>query len=320
MIQDSSARCFGQRMLSPFRGIMHCIVNDSADAVTTDGRVWTLYVRGECLYDDPPDLDRRQVTIPDVKYGQWSATRGFRRAPIRLPTFDARVREEGDRLLQAVQDQVDSLPFPLADRFELWLLHAGTGRPLAMIASCCDAEECELPALVRWTPGQLCIAELEEARQLARIIGELAGKPSQAQWFERHADGSGSPRSGTFGDQHAVQQDDLPAACFDPLFVDPNALTAPQLRLLRAVLDWQSPALLQLPDLTPTQRAEFETAACRHALRLAEQLPLYPCILDGAAITAALVEARLRHSNATPTASGDGKGPLSPYYLEIPES
>jgi hypothetical protein len=77
---------------------------------------------------------------------------------------------------------------------------------------------------------------------------------------------------------------------------------------------------LQLPDLTPAQRAAFEAAACRHALRLADQLPLYPCILDGAAITAALVEARLRRSSATPTVSGDRKGPLSPYYLEIPEN
>ena len=286
MIQDTSARCYGQRMLSPFRGIMHCIVNDSADAVTTDGRVWTLYVRGECLYDDLSDLGNRQVTIPDVKYGQWSAKRGFRRAPIRLPTFDARVREEGDRLLQAVQHHADSLPFPLDDRFELWLLHATTGQPLAMIASCCDAEECELPAMVRWTPGQLCMAELEEARHLACIISELAGKPSRAQWFERHADGSGSPRRGNVGDQQAAPQDDLPPACFDPLFVDQGALTAPQVRLLEAVLAWQSPALLQLPDLTPAQRAAFETAACRHALRLAEQLPLYPSVLDGAAITA----------------------------------
>lgn len=181
MIQDTRTRCFGQRMLSPFRGIMHCIVNDSADAVTTDGRVWTLYVRGECLYDDLPDLDHREVTIPDVKYGQWSAKGGFRRAPIRLPTFDARVREEGDRLLQAVRHHAESLPFPLADRFELWLLHSDTGQPLAMIASCCDAEECELPALVRWTPGQLCMAELEEARQLSRIIDELAGTPAPRQ-------------------------------------------------------------------------------------------------------------------------------------------
>jgi hypothetical protein len=38
-----------------------------------------------------------------------------------------------------------------------------------------------LPALVRWTPGQLCMAELEEARQLSRIIDELAGTPAPRQ-------------------------------------------------------------------------------------------------------------------------------------------
>jgi len=86
MIQGTRARCFGQRMLSPFRGVMHCIVIDSAAAVTTDGRVWTLYFYGECLYDDLPDLDHRQVTIPHVKYGQWSAMADVRCLPT-IPKF-----------------------------------------------------------------------------------------------------------------------------------------------------------------------------------------------------------------------------------------
>ena len=45
-------RCFAQRMLNAFRGVMHCVVSPWADAVTKDGRSWTLYVRKECLYGD----------------------------------------------------------------------------------------------------------------------------------------------------------------------------------------------------------------------------------------------------------------------------
>ena len=104
-------------------------------AVTIDGRHWTLYVRGECLYDDLEQFDDPGVMVPDVKYGSWSPDNGFQRAPIRMPTFDDRVRAHGERLLEAVRQHAPSLPFALADRFELWLLHAVTGRPLALIAS-----------------------------------------------------------------------------------------------------------------------------------------------------------------------------------------
>ena len=140
-------------MLNPFRGVMHSVVTGWADAVTIDGRDWTLYVRGECLYDDLDALDDLAVTVPDVKYGTWSADKGFQRAPIRMPTFDARVRAEGERLLAAVRQHASELPFVLADRFELWLLHASTGRPLALIASACSARDCDPQLPARWTPG-----------------------------------------------------------------------------------------------------------------------------------------------------------------------
>ncbi len=311
-----TARCFGQRMLSPFRGIMHCVATRWADAVTTDGRHWTLYVRGECLYDDPGDLEDSAVSVPDVKYGTWSERAGLKRAPIRLPTFDERVRREGEALLAAVEQHRHSLPFPLADRFELWLLHGESGLPLALIDARCRREDCEPPVHTRWTAGQACIAEVPEAAGLNAAIAGLAGRQPRAQWFERQPDASGMPCCPPAGDA-----DGLPAACFAPLFVDRDALGARERRLLDLVQQWQSPSLLQLPDLTSGQRARFEAAACRHALRLAEQLPLYPCTHDDAAITAALVEARLRRSNPAQDRSPRvaGEGALSPDYIEIPE-
>jgi hypothetical protein len=309
-------RCFGQRMLSPYRGVVHSVVTRWADAVTTDGRRWTLYVRGECLYDDLADLHDRSISVPDVKYGTWSADAGFQRAPIRLPTFDDRVREEGERLLTAVQARAGDLPFPLADRFELWLLHRDSGLPLALIASSCSADDCERPPSPGWTPGQACMSEVPEARALRTVIGRLAGDAPQAQWFERRRDGSGVP-------QHAegdALRPALPAERFAPLLVDDSALSEEEGRLLGALHRWQSPALLQLPTLSTAQRARFEEAARAHALRLAEQLPLYPCVLDRAAVTAALVEARLRRSLPDGTAPSGASRTLSPDYLEIPDA
>ena len=300
-------------MLSPFRGVMHSVVTRWADAVTTDGREWTLYVRGACLYDDPAEIDDPTVSIPDVKYGSWSSQAGFRRAPIRMPTFDQRVREEGEHLLASVQRHAPRLPFPLADRFELWLLHGDTGLPLALIGSSCDAASCEAPLATRWTPGQACMAELPAARELHALIARLAGPVPRAQWFERHPDGAATLDPGA-----ATTPDTLSGTRFPGLLVDTGALDRAQLRLLSALLQWQSPSLLQLPNLTRPQRARFEAAACGYAVRLAEQLPLYPCVLDRAAVTAALVEARLRRSHPDQGETAAGQRTLSPDYIEIP--
>lgn len=310
-----AVRCIGQRMLNPYRGVMHSVVTEWADAVTTDGRRWTLYVRGECLYDDLSDLEGIPVTIPDVKYGTWSLQHGFDRAPIRLPTFDDRVRWEGDRLLDAVRDHADRLPFALADCYELWLLDPRTRRPLALLASSCGSGDCETPAMLRWTPGQVCMSELPAARELNAVIAALAGAKPDTSWYRRASDGSGRPlpQAG----QSATSATTRSRTDFAPLLVDRTALDEHGNRLLDAVENWQAPSLLQLPNLSAGQRAHFETAACRHAARLAEQLPLYPQVLNRAAITAALVEARLRAAAPTTPGGEEASSPLSPYYLEV---
>lgn len=305
-------------MLSPYRGVMHSVVTGWADAVTIDGRNWTLYVRGECLYDDLRDLQEQAISVPDVKYGTWSEKTGFQRAPIRLPTFDARVREQGARLLAAVEQHAVDLPFPLADRFERWLLNARNGLPLALIASSCEPEVCENTNDTRWTPGQTCMAEMPEAQALCAAITGLAGSTPRARWYERHADGSGTP-NGARGEPGDSSPEPLAASCFDPLLVDAGALDADQAALLAALHDWQAPALLQLPTLSDAQRARLEIAACAQALRLAEQLPLYPRVLDRQAITAALVEARLRGSQTTGASPAGDACSMSPDYIEIPD-
>lgn len=313
-----TARCFGQRMLSPYRGIMHSVVTQWADAVTTDGREWTLYVRGECLYDDLAELESEKVTVPDVKYGTWSKKTGFQRSPIRLPTFDGKVRHEGEKLLEAVKANAPDLPFPLADRFELWLLHGKTHKPMALIASSCSTAV-EEPTLLRWTPGQHCMAELAHSRALFETINTFAGAQPRAAWFERHADGSGTPIISDTQSNKLISEA-LAAKAFAEFFIDTDVLDAEQTAWFEQLLEWQAPALLQLPGLSDEQRTRFETAACRHALRLAEQLPLYPCVLDNAKITAALVEARLRRSTGKPVGIAKHNDNLSPDYIEIPDT
>jgi Fe-S-cluster formation regulator IscX/YfhJ len=298
-------------MLSPYRGVMHCVETGSADAVTTDGRNWILYVRGECLYDDPAQMAEQGISVPDVKYATWSERTGLKRAPIRLPTFDDRVRREGERLLEAVQQFAPRLPFALADRFELWLLHGGSDRPLALIDSACSAADCASPASPGWTPGQLCMQALPEAVELKRLVGALAGDSPRAAWFERQADGSGIRLAGQPGPPAR------PANAFADMLIDRGAIQAEAPGLLEALDRWQSPALLQLPELAEAERRRLEIAACGHAERLAQQLPLYPCVLERKAVTAALVAARLRRATGEGDTARQGPVALSPDYIEV---
>lgn len=313
----TGVRCFGQRILNPFRGVMHSVVTKWADAVTVDGRNWTLYVQGECLYDDLDAAGDPAITVPDVKYGSWSAKAGFRRAPIRMPTFDKQVSRHGEHLLSAVQSHAPDLPFALADRFELWVLNTATGLPLALLASACTHRECRDIPITRWTPGQACMAELPDAHRCSEVLAAYAGPQPIARWFERQDDGSGvevdSPAN-TVDTRRALHQD-----LFPPLQVDRHALTDDERALLDAVHAWQAPAILHLPTLSRSQRRQFEALACRHALRVAGQLPLFPEIVDEAMITAALVEARLRRSLPRRSDVSDNAASMSPDYVEIPD-
>lgn len=298
-------------MLSPYRGVMHCVETGSADAVTTDGRSWTLYVRGECLYDDPAQITEQGISVPDVKYATWSERAGLRRAPIRLPTFDDRVRHEGERLLSAVQQCAPRLPFALADRFELWLLHQGSDHPLALLDSACSADDCTVPGSPTWTPGQLCIQALPEMAGLKRLVANLAGDPPRAAWFERQADGTGVRLPEQPGPTSQ------PAAAFSGVLIDRGAIGVEAPGLLEVLDRWQSPALLQLPTLEEPERRRLEIEACAHAERLAEQLPLYPCLLERRAVTAALVAARLRRATGEGDPARLAPVALSPDYIEV---
>ena len=57
-----SVECFAQRLLNPFRGAMHTIKYGGAEAVTTDGVEWDIYVANDALLDDFFDTSRMQIS------------------------------------------------------------------------------------------------------------------------------------------------------------------------------------------------------------------------------------------------------------------
>jgi hypothetical protein len=79
-IPGSAIHCYSQRLLNPFRGSVNIIRYRSAEAVTSDGIHWDIYVSNDSLLDG---LDKsRSIQISDIRYGRWSMQEGLIRGPV----------------------------------------------------------------------------------------------------------------------------------------------------------------------------------------------------------------------------------------------
>jgi hypothetical protein len=295
---------YSQRMLNPFHGVVNVVQVPGADAVSRDGVHWNLYIQGDSEAVACADGSRHQVALPDVKYGSWSAAAGLHRAPVRYVNDYPVLERIGSQLLAQVKRQAERVPFPAHDCFELWLLHAVSWQPLALLASSCQAADARHIEPCVWTPGQRAKQEFSSrwgaggnaAEALARAVQAAAGAAPVLQWFQRDGAGGGrglkasaepTPLAGRY----------LSAAMFPELLLDEDWTDSAWRGLVADYLAWQAPWLLALPSLTPATRRRLEREACRRALLLAELYQTYPEILDPQAVLSARVEARLRQAN-----------------------
>jgi hypothetical protein len=286
-------RCFSERMPNPFHGLVQVVETAGAEAVSRDGRAWTLYVRGETQWERQEDGRLCPVALPDVRYGTWSPgggspESGLHRAPVRSILDRRRVEFEGGRLLAVLEAQAPQIPFPPQDRFERWLLDRAQ-RPLALLESrIAPPTANDLAAAPVWSLGH-------QAPQgfagLPEIVRRAAGPTPRACWVERPPGQPGQPLAGP---------PPLPAAAFPELLLAEEGLPTAEGALVRAYLEWLAPWLLQLHDLRDATRARLERAAWANAPQVAACHRLYPRVLDRPRLTAALVEAELRRATCTP--------------------
>jgi hypothetical protein len=123
--------CYAQRLLNPFRGAAHTIRYRSAEALTTDGVEWDIYVANDALLDGLGRAGKR-AQISDIRYGHWSAETGLKRGPL-FPSDDFRRLEDmGAVVYENLLTMHRAVPFAFLDQFELWLLDR-RDRPLALL-------------------------------------------------------------------------------------------------------------------------------------------------------------------------------------------
>lgn len=311
--------CYAQRLLNPYRGVVHVVRYASAEAVTTDGVEWDLYVANDALLDDLGRAGKR-AQISDIRYGHWSAEKGLKRGPL-YPSDDfKRLEDMGAVVYEHLLKVHRDVPFKFRDAFELWLLDPD-GRPLALIHSVRNNSETDTRPPLDWRAG---IAAREHFRShaiagldgpagayLTQYVNSLAG--GIVQWFRRSDDGSGLGLHTLGGGAH-LKGRVLEADAFPPLFIATHGMDAAHTRLVRDYHAWQAPWMLLLDHLDAPTRAALEAAACQQAEAIEKHCRLYPAVLDRTALQAARVQAALERSQ--PAASRQDEV-IPMFYIEL---
>lgn len=220
--------------------------------------------------------------------------------------------ETADELLEVLKTSHNHLPFPLADRFECWLLDGKKRSPLALLSSTVHSDRLQTPINPRWKcadRGKHDFSSRQTAKHrshpcdndprphmsmLERLVRNRSS-PAMTCWFERDESGSGTVL-GPHPSDHSVPQR-LPPSAFPELLLLESWPEPAHQSLVADYLVWLSPYLLTLQRLSDKTRDRLEAMACRRVLAVDENWHLYPKIVNAGILTTARVEARLRRVN-----------------------
>lgn len=305
-------RCYAVRRLNPFLGVVQVVDIDGARALSGDGLSWQIQVLTERPEHTWGSLNQHPPTQQYFRFGAWSAQEGLVRVPV-SPLLDiGAMLAAVDRLLPPLRARLAELPFPLRDRYELWLLD-DENRPLALLGSTHEerfipeipgdpwhANPPAGPAFVSETLSAQGLAAVDSAqrqnhaRYLERLVRQRSGPNDGRQWFHRREDGSGLGLAHRVPTELAARI--LPATAFPRLTLRTDWSDPTAAAVVRDYLDWCAPRLLTLTTLTESERDRLEHAARGQAELVDRQYRLYPRILNPALVDAARVEARLRRT------------------------
>jgi hypothetical protein len=282
---SAAARCHAVRRLNPYAGVVQIVETDAGRALSTDGANWEI----QLLADRPAgwgSLNRDRVRQQHFRYAAWSAEEGLARFPL-PPALERRALEtSAARLLDALRERRP--PFPLEDRFERWLLDAGSGEPVALLSSVARRELIPPRGSAEWhatSPGVAAQPPFEAVESLVRT---RAGRPAQARWFERGSDGGGICIDPGGGTADAA----LPASAFPELPLAERWTRPADYALVADYLAALAPLLLMLP-MSAATRARLEAAAEARPALVERFHALYPAVIDAQRMNRLRVQARL---------------------------
>ncbi|MFO8025502.1 hypothetical protein [Thiohalophilus sp.] len=280
------SRLYSKKLLLPFIGVVQVAELGWGRALSLDGKNWALRyaqndnreVRSGPFRDDPRVNFSLVVNID----GDRLETRAVH------PSLEPeRVQLDSQQLCDALCDV--RIPFRAGDRYEYWLLDGIDERPLALLHSCVDEQEMQLPVpspeWLAMPAAELAIPDPQAPAQatclppvnyrLQKQIEERAGSKPRAAWFER-----------------TTTTENFPPCLIMDEWADPECQ-----RLCDLYLQRLAPRLLMMPGLPHTVRQQLEQVACDQVFEVERFYPLYPEVIDDSLLNAARVEARLRRAN-----------------------
>lgn len=312
--------CYAQRLLNPYRGVVHTIRYLSAEAVTTDGVAWDIYVANDALLEGLGRAGRR-AQISDIRYGHWSTETGLKRGAL-YPSEDFRRLEEmGAVVYEYLLKNHREVPFTFRDHFELWLLDA-RNQPLALLHSVMTETDTESDPPLDWRAGIAAQTQFNSSAlfpsaevasvYLTRHINSLVGR-SRAQWFVRTDDGAGLGLRVIQG-AASLKGRVLDAESFPPFYIATTGMDPAHRQLVQDYLDWQAAVMLMLPHLDTTTRNKMEVHARRYPEAIEKHHRLYPQVVDRVLLQAARVEAALSRNHGI---KNEHEDVMSQDYIEL---
>ncbi|MCG7899324.1 MAG: hypothetical protein JAY99_16905 [Candidatus Thiodiazotropha lotti] len=296
---------FSIRRLNPFNGLLQVFQLDTARALSANGQVWEIQVLSDSpqgLWANTPLGAQQYFT-----FGLWSETSGLKQVPVN-PLFDIRTMiAASDRLIESLQPVLSQLPFPMADRYEQWLLDETDQQPLALLRSCRTENEMALTD----SPAKWIAAEADDcsfissylnqrglpdhdgdnprvhASTLEAEVRHRAGSKSRTAWFYRNGENEMVP-------YHENQPPDLE---FPTLLLAESGYDAKNAPLIEDYIAWKAPQLLMLPYISGGCRERLEQLAVKQPEQIDRFWPLYPEIHNKDLLKRARVEARIRSAN-----------------------
>ena len=305
-MEQVSNSAFSIRRLNPFNGLLQVYQLDSARALSANGQVWEIQVLSDTpqgLWANMPFSGRQYYT-----FGLWSAMQGFQQVPVN-PLFNIRdMIVSAENLVEQLRPATDTLPFPLADPYEQWLLDEHSGWPIALLSSCRTDEDRRTSDRTKWIAAASGDFSFTSPALTARglptndgynpgvhisvleaMIRERAGQHRSNRWFYRMPDGSGNVCD--------EPGDVLDAERFPELLLTEEWEEEQERDLIDDYILWKAPQLLMLPHLNPDTRERLEKLAVNQAEAVDRLWRLYPEIHNRDLLKSARVEARIRSAN-----------------------
>ena len=297
MTQGQDARCCAIRRLNPFQGVTQIVELDIGRALSTDAVNWEI----QLAVERPAgwgSLNRNRSERQFYRYGVWSDDEGLAHFPVHPRLDPLALRESADVLVSAVCKSARHRPYPLADRYELWLVDSGE-TPVALLAAVTQQHLTSMQRSAHWcaaAPGDSTF-DAASGRQLDHEQSAIPGSRAHCELLEALVRRrTGGARNGKWFER-AVDQETataLPELPITEVWED-----ADDAQLVADYVAWLAPRLLTLP-LAPATRARLEVAATAQPRLVDRLFSLYPAVVDADLMNRLRVQARIMAASASP--------------------